>query len=226
VQVLNVLAVCVISYLLGSIPFGLIVVWIASGKDVRQVGSGRTGGTNAMRAAGTVAGLITAVCDFAKGAATVLVVHVFFPGSAWIQIIAAILAIWGHNYSIFLIEKNSAGRLRLAGGAGGATCLGGAVALWPPSLLIILPLVALVYVGIGFASVTTMSIAVSAIVLFAVRAGLGLSPWEYVVYGVISLGTILWALRPNLKRLREGNERAVGLRAYFQKKRNKKQDPK
>jgi acyl phosphate:glycerol-3-phosphate acyltransferase len=218
VPVVDILAVVIISYLLGSIPFGLIIVKIASGKDVRSIGSGRTGGTNAMRAAGTIAGVITAIMDAAKGAATALVTLWLAPGIPWLQALAALLAIWGHNYSIFLLEKNSKGELHLSGGAGGATCLGGAVALWPPSLLIILPIAFLTYIGVGFASVTTMSIAASAIAVFAVRAAMGLSPWEYVLYGIAGLGTIIWALRPNLKRLREGNERTVGLRAYFQKK--------
>lgn len=209
-----------LSYLLGSVPFGLLIVKIASGKDIRVVESGRTGGTNAMRAAGFLAGLTTAAFDLSKGAATALIVDQFAPEAAWVRVAAALLAIVGHNYSVFLIEKTTHGRLRLRGGAGGATALGGAVALWPISGLIIFPLVALTYVLIGYASVTTISITVFAFLLFAVRAVLGLSPWIYALYGVIALLIVLWALRPNLQRLRAGNERPVGLRAARLKKAN------
>ncbi len=64
---LNLFLVIVLSYLVGSIPFGLIIVKTFTGKDVREVGSGRTGGTNAMRAAGLAAGILTALGDILKG---------------------------------------------------------------------------------------------------------------------------------------------------------------
>lgn len=206
------------SYLLGSVPFGLLIVKIASGKDIRSVESGRTGGTNAMRAAGFLAGLTTAAFDLSKGAATALIVDQFAPDLPWVRVAAALLAIIGHNYSVFLIEKTTHGRLRLRGGAGGATALGGSVALWPPAGLIILPLVVLTYIFIGYASVTTISITVFATLVFTVRAALGLSPWVYALYGVAALLIVLWALRPNIQRLREGTERPVGLRAARMKK--------
>jgi glycerol-3-phosphate acyltransferase PlsY len=134
---------------------------------------------------------------------------------------AALMAIVGHNYSIFLMRVGKEGKVQLTGGAGGAPCLGGAIALWPPIWLLILPLGALVYIGVGFASITTMSIAVLSTLIFAYRAWMGWGPWEFVVYGLVAEALVVWALRPNLVRLREGNERAVGLRAYFQKHREK-----
>jgi glycerol-3-phosphate acyltransferase PlsY len=60
-------------YILGSIPFGLLIVKIKTGKDIREIESGRTGGTNAMRAAGFWAGLLTAIMDIMKGAIAVWV---------------------------------------------------------------------------------------------------------------------------------------------------------
>ena len=207
-----------LSYLLGSIPFGLVIVKIASGKDIRSVESGRTGGTNAMRAAGFFAGLLTALFDVGKGAATALVVRWLDVDQPIVQVVAAALAIIGHNYSVFLIERTSHGRIRLRGGAGGATALGGSIALWPLSGVIILPLVVITYIFVGYASVTTISIAAFSALVFLVRAALGLSPWEYVLYGIAALGIVLWALRPNLERLRQGTERPVGLRAVRLKK--------
>ncbi len=207
-----------LSYLVGSIPFGLVIVKIASGKDIRSVESGRTGGTNAMRAAGFFAGLLTALFDVGKGAATALVVRWLGVDQPIVQVVAAALAIIGHNYSVFLIERTTHGRIRLRGGAGGATALGGSIALWPLSGVIILPLVVITYIFVGYASVTTISIAAFSALVFLVRAALGLSPWEYVLYGIAALGIVLWALRPNLERLRQGTERPVGLRAVRLKK--------
>lgn len=207
-----------LSYILGSIPFGLLIVKLFSGKDIRDVESGRTGGTNAMRAAGFAAGLFTAILDLTKGYATSWIVSAFAPGIPWVQVAAAALAIIGHNYSVFLVETTTHGKIRLRGGAGGATALGGAMALWPWAGPIILPLVVAVFIFIGYASVTTISITVFAILVFAIRAALGLDPWIYAVYGFVALLIVLWALRPNLQRLREGTERPVGLRARRLKK--------
>jgi len=135
------------------------------------------------------------------------------PAAFWIHILAPGAAILGHNYSIFLAERNAQGRLRLRGGAGGATATGGACGLWPASLLIIIPLGALVLFGIGYASVATMSVALTAILVFAYRAWIGASPWQYIVYGFIAELILMWALRPNIRRLIAGQERLVGWRA-------------
>jgi glycerol-3-phosphate acyltransferase PlsY len=206
-----------LAYLMGSIPFGFVVVKIINGRDVLKIESGRTGGTNAMRAAGVGAGLITAILDVLKGAATAWVVSWLAPQLPWVQVGAALLAIIGHNYSIFLIYRKD-GKWALRGGAGGATALGGAIALWNPIALIILPIALIVYLFIGYASVTTMSIAFIAMIVFIVRAVLGLSPWVYVIYGALALLVLVWALRPNIKRLKEGTERVVGFRAKWLKK--------
>lgn len=217
VEIGNSVLSLVIAYILGSIPFGYIVVKIINGRDVREVESGRTGGTNAMRAAGFGAGALTAILDVLKGAATAWVVAWLVPGQPWVQVGAALLAIIGHNYSIFLLKYEN-GRIKFRGGAGGATCLGGAIALWNPIALIILPLAVLVYLFIGYASVTTMSIAFIAMIVFLIRAVMGLSPWAYVIYGALALLVLVLALRPNLQRLKDGTERVVGLRAKWLKK--------
>lgn len=214
---INSIVALIISYLLGAIPFGLIVVKVFTGKDIRTVASGRTGGTNAMRAAGLFAGMLTGVLDVLKGVATGWVAGWLAPENIWLRVAAAILAIVGHNYSIFLIEKREQGGFRLRGGAGGATALGGAIALWPESGLIILPLGFLVYILVGYASVTTISVAVFATLIFAVRTFFVNSPWQYILYGIVTYGIVIIALKPNLQRIKEGTERAVGLRAKVQK---------
>lgn len=223
-----VLAILVVSYLLGSIPFGWIVVKLTTGRDIRGIASGRTGGTNVWRAAGILPGLITGILDILKGAATVWLVRwwlpVDFPLYRWIEIAAPLAGILGHNYSIYLLERHeTTGKMRLRGGAGGATCLGGAVGLWSPALFFILPLGLVIYLVIGYASVTTMSVALLATLVFLVQAIRGALPWEYIVFGLLAEGMVVWALRPNIQRLREGNERQHGLIPWLKKRNAEKQ---
>ncbi len=209
-QIFQGIATIFLSYLIGSIPFGLLIVKARTGKDVRQVESGRTGGTNAMRAAGFWAGFVTAILDILKAACTVWIARAFGLG-VWVQVFAPLAAILGHNYSIFLAERKD-GKLRLRGGAGGAASVGGALGLWAPSVLIVFPVGFFIFFAVGYASITTMSVALIAMVIFIVRAIMGLSPWQYILYGVIAEFLLVWALRPNIKRLLEGNERMHGWR--------------
>ncbi|HMZ06220.1 MAG TPA: glycerol-3-phosphate acyltransferase [Anaerolineales bacterium] len=201
------------SYVLGSIPFGLLLVRLSTGKDVRQIGSGRTGTTNTLRAAGPAIAILTLLLDVLKGASAVWLARWLFPDNTWVEILAPVMVILGHNYSIFLAERDENGRLRLRGGAGGAPALGGALGLWPGSVLVLLPFIVLIYFGVGYASVTTMTVPLIATLLFAVRAWLGFSPWHYAIYCLIAEVFLLWALRPNIRLLLEGKERGVGWRA-------------
>jgi|WetSurMetagenome_2_1015567.scaffolds.fasta_scaffold31354_2 acyl phosphate:glycerol-3-phosphate acyltransferase len=211
-------AVLLAAYIIGSIPFGLLVVKTLSGKDIRTVASGRTGGTNAMRAAGPLAGLFTGILDVLKAASTVWLAR-HFTGSVWIHVFTPITAILGHNYSIFLVELNQAGRLRLRGGAGGAATGGGAFGLWPPIALVLIPVGFLIWFGIGYASITTLSIGILSTLIFTVRAVLGLGPWEYALYGVMAEILMVWALLPNLRRLKAGTERRHGLPVILKQRR-------
>ncbi|NJD60427.1 MAG: hypothetical protein C3F13_08165 [Anaerolineales bacterium] len=213
-MVLYIFLALLLAYIIGSIPSGLIIVKLSTGKDIRSVESGRTGGTNAMRAAGIWAGLATAILDVLKGVSAVFVSHLLVPGvHVWLEVLAPFLAIIGHNYSVFLIERKETGWLRFRGGAGGATCLGGSIGLWFPSVLIILPVCGLIYYFGGYASVTTLSVALLSTLIFAYRAWMGFGPWQYAVYGLLSFCALALALRPNIQRLINGTERVVGLRA-------------
>jgi acyl phosphate:glycerol-3-phosphate acyltransferase len=214
--------ILVAAYIFGSIPFGLIVVRLMTGKDIRTIASGRTGGTNAMRAAGPWAGILTAVLDIFKAAATVWLVQLILPSDVWMHALTPVAAILGHNHSIFLMERGPEGRLVLRGGAGGAAAGGGAFGLWPPAAFILVPVGFLVWYGTGYASVTTLSIGLITIIIFVVRAALGLGPWEYILYGVLAEILMIWALRPNIRRLIEGTERRHGLPARLQKRRQAK----
>src|SRR5512133_1532329 len=104
-QLLIDIGLVLLGYLIGSIPSGLIIVKLKTGKDIRQVESGRTGGTNAMRAAGFWAGLLTAIMDIMKGAVAVWVAQWLLPENHLVHLFAPVAAILGHNYSIFLISR-------------------------------------------------------------------------------------------------------------------------
>jgi glycerol-3-phosphate acyltransferase PlsY len=211
------LAVLLASYLIGSIPFGLILVRLKTGQDVRQVASGRTGATNVMRAAGFWLGLTTSLLDILKSAVAAWLAIWLLPSAYWVHVLAPFLAVFGHNYSIFLVEKKPEGGIRFRGGAGGTPALGGAMGLWPPSLLILFPVGFLLIFGVGYASVATMSMGIISAIIFGVRAYLGLSPWEYIFYGLLVEVLILIALRPNIERLLNGTERFVGWRPWRKK---------
>ena len=208
-QTLIGIGVVILGYLLGSIPFGLIIVKMKTGKDVRTVESGRTGGTNVVRAAGLGAGLLTAFFDIVKGAVSVWIAQAILPENPLVHILAPLAAILGHNYSLFLIRRDENGKLRFHGGAGGAPALGGAMGLWLPMLPIVLAAGALIWFTVGIASLTTMAIGLVVTVVFAVYSAQGLLEPVNIWYGVIAELFLIWALRPNIKKLLAGKERVV-----------------
>jgi len=210
-QLLIGIVAVVLGYILGSIPFGLLIVKLKTGKDLRTVESGRTGGTNAARAAGLGAGLLTALTDILKGATTVWIAKAIDPTNSLIHILAPFGAILGHNYSLFLIERGENGKIKFRGGAGGAPALGGAMGLWLPMFPIVFGLGALIWFSIGIASLTTMAIGLVVIIIFAIQGSQGHLPSIYIWYGIAAEILLVWALRPNIKKLMAGNERVIGM---------------
>jgi glycerol-3-phosphate acyltransferase PlsY len=211
-QFLPLIGVTLFGYILGSIPFGFMLVRLTTGRDVREISSGRSGGTNAMRAAGPWVGIFTGLLDGLKGYLAVQLAFSLLPDNALAAALAPAASVLGHNYSMFLVQRNEKGRLVLGGGAGGAPVVGGATALWLPSLFFMLPIGALIYYFVGYASLTTMSAGILAVLIFGIGALTGFFPTEYLVFGFLSLALLFLALRPNLQRLREGTERRHGYR--------------
>lgn len=210
-QTLIDIGVVILGYIIGSIPFGLLIVKLKTGKDIRDVESGRTGGTNAVRAAGFWAGLLTAILDVLKGAGAVWIAQALSPDNHLIHILAPLGAILGHNYSVFLISRDNDGKMRFHGGAGGAPALGGAMGIWLPMGPIVFGVALLIWFTVGIASITTMAIGLIITITFAIRTYLGEQPSIDILYGVIALFLLVWSLRPNLKKLREGQERVVSI---------------
>ena len=208
-QTLIAIGVVILGYVIGSIPFGLLIVKSKTGKDIRTIESGRTGGTNAVRAAGFGAGLLTAILDILKGAASVWLAQMILPSNHLVHVLAPIAAILGHNYSRFLINRDENGKMRFHGGAGGAPALGGAMGLWLPIFPIVLAAGALIWFTLGIASVTTMAIGLVVTIVFAIYARLGVLEPINIWYGIIAELLLMWALRPNIKKLLTGKERVV-----------------
>jgi len=195
-------AVVVIAYLLGSIPVGLLAVRATTGKDVREVGSGRTGGTNVLRVAGPWAALLTALGDGAKGLLAVWLARILVRAPV-VEALAGLSAVIGHNYSIFIGFK---------GGAGTGTTIGGAIGLWPWNGAILIGTGAAVIAATRHASLGSITVALLLPIILALRAWLGGAPWAYLIHGLGTAALTLWALRPNIRRLLEGRERRVTLR--------------
>ncbi len=195
------------AYLLGSIPMGYLVIKLFKRQDITQVGSGRTGGTNAMRAGGIWLGLITGSGDLLKGFAAIWLARYWMHSSIWIQVLAGAAAVFGHNWSIwlYLITK------RLDAGAGTGPNVGAAICFYPPVALIVVPVVLFFVFVVGYASVASIAAALVIVAVLFARAAYNGMPWQYVIYGLLTTILVVWALRPNIKRLIEGTERRVGL---------------
>jgi acyl phosphate:glycerol-3-phosphate acyltransferase len=216
--------IVLLGYVLGSISSGSLFVRIATGKDIRNFGSGRTGGTNAMRAGGSLAGVATGLFDVLKSFLAIQLCRWILPGHIWLEAITGIATVLGHNYSLFLVEwkDSKIGKIPIFhGGAGGAPTVGAAAAFWFPSLFIVLPVGLLVFIFIGYASVTTLVGGLAVLIIFSIRAGLGYSSKWYVVFGGVTLFLLAWSLRPNIDRLLKGTERLVGLRAWLRRDQNR-----
>ena len=134
------------SYLLGSIPFGYILVRVFRGRDVRQTGSGNIGATNVSRTSPAL-GALTLVLDALKGLAAVAVTRMLFPGHNSLLGAAAFFAILGHVFPVWL---------RLRGGKGVATGLGSFVLLTPKTILVMLVIFVVVFLAFRYVSLASL----------------------------------------------------------------------
>lgn len=181
------------AYLLGSIPTGMIWGWLTKHIDIREHGSGRTGGTNVWRSVGFIPAVLTVITDGLKGAAAFWLAEAMELGTAAIAV-AGVLVVVGHNYSLFL---------GFHGGAGTATTVGFAAALWHPFLPILMIVWVIVGLLVGHASVASITVAILLPVLFVVRGEL----LNAGLLGIPVMLLTLWALRPNIQRLHHHAER-------------------
>jgi glycerol-3-phosphate acyltransferase PlsY len=188
----------VAGYLLGGIPFGIIIPRLIGGTDPRTIGSGRIGGANVSRAVGFRWAAVSGLLDVAKGSAAVLVI-VAIGGGPVPQVIAALMAIVGHSRSPFI---------GFHGGRGVAPATGGAIIL-----AAIFPVFALTILITRISSLGSLSASlIGGITMIVVAAVTPLAP-IYFVYGV-GVPALIWLFHvDNIGRLLRGEERRVGRRS-------------
>ena len=192
----DLLLACALGYLLGSIPFVLILTRLAGRGDIRNVGSGNIGATNVMRAGGKGLAAATLVLDALKATAAILLARELFdtPGT-----FAAAGALIGHLYPLWL---------RFKGGKGVATYLG--------ILIVLLPVAAGIYAGVWIGLLLAFRISSVAGIAAAISAPISAALLgEHLLFPMLVGFTLLviWKHRENLVRLRAGKESKVGSRA-------------
>jgi glycerol-3-phosphate acyltransferase PlsY len=208
------IAVAVLGYLLGSIPFGVLISRRAAGTDLRQVGSGKTGMTNVLRTAGKKAAALALVLDIAKGVLAVVFARLIFEKCGYYypiaQALAALAAIAGHSWSVFLGFK---------GGRGVNTFIGGLLGMYWPAAVFGGGLMLIIGFSTKYMSLGSITGAVAAFIMLILLNVtqidlLGLYPnFEYVVYAMFGSIFIYVMHRDNVARLMRGTERKIGEKA-------------
>jgi glycerol-3-phosphate acyltransferase PlsY len=209
---IKLIVIAIVAYLLGSIPFGLIFSRRMANVDIRKYGSGNIGATNVLRTLGLKVGIPVLIMDVAKAAVAVLAGMLIMGNEQLMmfgfdvhvqaaQALAALMAMVGHNWSVYLKFK---------GGKGVAAFIGG--------LLVINPWVALVTVLVGvlialstkYVSLGSMLGAVAA--LLAVGALCLWTNWAplYLAYILAAVAMIIYQHRSNIQRLQAGTESKIG----------------
>jgi acyl phosphate:glycerol-3-phosphate acyltransferase len=187
------------AYLMGSLPTALLVVWVIAGKDVRRLGSGNIGATNATRAAGLQVGIVVTLVDAGKGALSVWLMTIFDPTSGWIAA-AMLAAVLGHCFPVWL---------RFRGGKGVATLFGALLVLMPSSTLVAAGVWLVVLVLWRYVSLASLlaTAVVPVLVAFIDRP-------PGVLQGAVVAAAVLVILRhrDNLRKLTEGVEPKIGRR--------------
>lgn len=186
VHVALALALIIVGYLLGSIPFGVAIGKWFWGVDVREHGSGNIGTTNVFRVLGKRAGTLVLVCDMGKGfLPTWVAVHVL---PTWVALIVALVTVLGHTYSVFL---------RGGGGKGVATGAGVILALMWPVFVITVLVWAVVVLVTRIVSLASIMAALT----FAVSTFIFDKPTLYQVLAVLATILVIWAHRGNIRRI-------------------------
>jgi acyl phosphate:glycerol-3-phosphate acyltransferase len=197
-DIVQLLTALVGSYLLGSIPCGLLLTRVAGLGDIRSIGSGNIGATNVLRTGNKLLALGTLLGDFGKGLVPVLAVTALWPAEPMLPALAALAAVLGHLFPVWLGFK---------GGKGMATTLGVLTALaWPVGLFAALTWLAAAllfrYSSLG----SLLSTAVSPAAMWYARGGFDAAL-------VLAIAVLVWIRHhENIRRLARGEEPKIGRR--------------
>ncbi|HEY8818883.1 MAG TPA: glycerol-3-phosphate 1-O-acyltransferase PlsY [Candidatus Limnocylindrales bacterium] len=201
--VLRSLVLVLIAYLAGSIPMGVVVARVSGGTDPRTVGSGRTGGTNALRALGRGRAAIVVAGDLLKGALPVLLARYVTGGDPIVEVLCGVAAVAGAIWSVFNGFRS---------GRGVGTGVGTMLVIQPVALLLATPVFVVVilltrYVSLGSLIGSAAMLPAMLLVLLVVPG----TPFQYVIYAAVG-ATLIWlAHADNIDRLLHGKERKFDL---------------
>jgi len=189
------IVIVIVAYLIGSIPFGYLIVRRKIGADIRQTGSGGTGATNVSRRAGKAAGILTLLLDAAKGSVAVLIAKAV-AGDDWVIAAAAIAALVGHIFPVWLGFR---------GGKGVATGVG---------IFLVLAPVALLCAGVVFVAIVALTRYVSlgsivAAILIPVFVWLLSDLRPLLIAATVGAALIVFAHRGNIQRLASHTESRI-----------------
>jgi len=193
-------AVTLAGYLIGGIPWGIVVARAMGRPDPRTVGSGRTGGANVFRAAGSRAAIVAGVLDLLKGSAVVLLARLVGAGLIF-EILAALAAILGHSRSPYI---------GFAGGRGVAPAFGSVVVMYPLLGVAALAVFLAVFLIGRYSSLASLSAPAAAGLMAIVLVVAAVLPPPYLLYAVGGTGLIWLFHWDNIVRLIRGQERRIG----------------
>lgn len=213
-MIADLILVAAIGYLLGSIPFGLIIGKLKSGVDIRRYGSGKTGATNLMRVAGTKLGVLTVVLDVAKATAAVMLATKIVGVNAGIlvlgstsvrwqhvaQVLAGLAAVIGHNWPVFAGFR---------GGRGVTAYFGTLFAIFPPAGIFGAEVLAITALRSRYMSLGSILGSIAALCLMIPLTIAYNFPSVYLVYGLVVIGLLVYQHRDNIRRLQQGTERRL-----------------
>jgi glycerol-3-phosphate acyltransferase PlsY len=202
-SVVVALGLIVAGYLIGGIPFGIVVARLVGGPDPRSLGSGRTGGANVLRAIGPRAALVAGLLDAAKGSVTVLLAMAL-GADPLVQVLAALASIVGHSRSPYI---------GLRGGRGVAPAWGALLVIQPIVALLVIPVFAGVLLLTRISSLASLATSLVASLGLVAAVLLLRMPAAFGVYAVGALAAIWLFHADNIQRLLAGQERRIEWRS-------------
>lgn len=199
-MIIKAILVAVIAYLLGSISVGMITSKLLGGPNLRDVGSGNTGATNALRALGLKGGIIVFVGDILKALFASLIGNAIlgFDG----KLIAAFFVIIGHSWPCFFQFK---------GGKGVSSTCGAIFLAYNPEAVLAY-IITLIIIGVTkYVSLGSISlVAVFALLVTIREVATGLPHWYGILWAFLMAALVIWRHKENIKRLLNGTERKLG----------------
>jgi len=200
------LGVIIIGYLLGAIPFGVIISKLVRGIDVREYGSGSMGMTNVMRTVGAKAGLIVLILDLLKGSAAVALAWAIFHSPNhdmvhWGQMAGGVAAVIGHSWPVYIGFR---------GGRGISTAFGAILVIsWPIGLICLAAFLLMVaifrYISLGSISGAS-ALVIAMVVSYTCYSG----PIAYLSFALVVAVIVIFRHRANIKRLLSKTEPKIG----------------